>query len=614
MNAVMISSGVTVQSLDGNASAGYYTQISTEIVWEEKSVTQSLVTNDEWNVTSPSVSNDTAVEFNVSHMVLTSLALLLINLAVIIGNILVLLAVYFERALRTVTNYFIVNLAIADLLLGTLVLPFSSAFEVIHYWPFGDVFCDIWAAVDVLCCTASINSLCCISVDRYIGVTRPLKHRLIMTPKRAIAINIFVWFISFGIAVGPLFGWRPVKTSQLECPLSDSVGYVFFSVAGSFYIPSAVIIVLYFRIYRAVSHETKSIQNKARKRQNGDLDNGRIILRIHVGNNLQSSGKCSIRSHDYSSSTSRSRNLSQRTANFNREKKVAKTLGIVVSVFIICWLPFFFLLPLTSVCSSCKVPQVVFTFFFWLGYCNSCVNPVIYAMSNLTFRRAFRKILTCWFCRDHHPLIRRSNGSRRCSNLSRLTSSTPMSSPLVTNRRKRLIRDTSLDTSLLPRGYRPRRIPAPCDNVNNHEMDSCRGDTVHDIMATTPAIANSSDVPKMASDIVSTTGSESTIGNNIRITDNTIKPDDKLLLHQIHSEKVDMETIISSNNVFNDVYGPLENNIPLEPDKPKSQIKQQSDPIDYQSGIVGKSEAFTSNSLINNTLSRGILNSRETPV
>ena len=337
-----------MQSLDGNASAGYYTQISTEIVWEEKSVTQSLVTNDEWNVTSPSVSNDTAVEFNVSHMVLTSLALLLINLAVIIGNILVLLAVYFERALRTVTNYFIVNLAIADLLLGTLVLPFSSAFEVIHYWPFGDVFCDIWAAVDVLCCTASINSLCCISVDRYIGVTRPLKHRLIMTPKRAIAINIFVWFISFGIAVGPLFGWRPVKTSQLECPLSDSVGYVFFSVAGSFYIPSAVIIVLYFRIYRAVSHETKSIQNKARKRQNGDLDNGRIILRIHVGNNLQSSGKCSIRSHDYSSSTSRSRNLSQRTATFNREKKVAKTLGIVVSVFIICWLPFFFLLPLSK--------------------------------------------------------------------------------------------------------------------------------------------------------------------------------------------------------------------------------------------------------------------------
>lgn len=96
------------------------------------------------------------------------------------GNILVLLAVFVNRKLRTTTNYFVVSLAVADLFLGTLVIPFSAIRQMEQQWIFGTVFCDIWAAVDVLCCTASILSLCAISIDRYIGVTRPLQHRVCM--------------------------------------------------------------------------------------------------------------------------------------------------------------------------------------------------------------------------------------------------------------------------------------------------------------------------------------------------------------------------------------------------------------------------------------------------
>ncbi|XP_038064379.1 alpha-1A adrenergic receptor-like [Patiria miniata] len=473
MEAVVHLASSDQMNQDDSLLAGYYTEISTDITWDENTATEHLLFDD-WNATVTSTTDAPEGNVNITRVLLASIALLIINLAVIIGNILVLLAVYCERALRTVTNYFIVNLAIADLLLGTLVLPFSGAFEVIHYWPFGGAFCDIWAAVDVLCCTASINSLCCISVDRYIGVTKPLKHRLIMTPRRAVMLNIFVWLISFGIAVGPLFGWRPVKTSDMECPLSDSIGYVFFSVAGSFYIPSTIILILYFRIYRAVSRETKTIQARSRRRY-GDTENGHarhVILRIHVGNKRHSGENCNRRSDGLSSGSSRSRNLSQRTATFNREKKVAKTLGIVVGVFIICWLPFFFFLPLTSVCQSCKLPDVVFTFFFWLGYCNSCVNPVIYAMSNLTFRKAFRKIITCWYCKDHRGL-RRTLGSRRSSNVSRLTSSTPMSSPMVMSRVKRLTSNTPSNLSMFRRKPTSTRT-SQLTNSKQHPMPDYR--------------------------------------------------------------------------------------------------------------------------------------------
>ncbi|XP_072177858.1 alpha-1A adrenergic receptor-like [Diadema setosum] len=350
-----------------------------------------------------SFSNSTI--YDIPRIIISSALLLIIIMAVIFGNILVLLAVLMERKLRTVTNYFIFNLAFADLFLGTLVLPFSGTLQVIGYWPFGQKFCDVWASVDVLCCTASIISLCVISIDRYIGVTRPLKHKLIVTPKRALWVIVLVWVLSFAIAVGPLFGWRPVKDDPYECPLSDSIDYVFFSVSGSFYIPLIVIIVLYVRIYQTVSGEYKSrngekLHSSPSSSSEKGSPNG-IVLRMHRGSVQTPPGHQLVRRQNSANNLMRSsRTASQRSVTFNREKKVAKTLGIVVSVFFLCWFPFFFLLPLTSACQSCYVPPLAFDIFFWLGYCNSFMNPLIYAVSNMTFRRAFKKLLSCQYCEE----------------------------------------------------------------------------------------------------------------------------------------------------------------------------------------------------------------------
>lgn len=129
--------------------------------------------------------NLTAQVADVSHQtyslgvkVLLGVILEFIVFMTIAGNVLVLFSVFINRRLRTTTNYLIVSLAVADLLLGLLVLPFSAILEIQHQWIFGSLFCDIWASTDVLCCTASILSLCAISIDRYIGVTKPLNHRV----------------------------------------------------------------------------------------------------------------------------------------------------------------------------------------------------------------------------------------------------------------------------------------------------------------------------------------------------------------------------------------------------------------------------------------------------
>lgn len=84
----------------------------------------------------------------------------------------------------------------------------------------------------------------------------------------------------------------------------------------------------------------------------------------------------------------------RRKAQVNREKRFTFVLAVVIGVFVLCWFPFFFLYSLGAVCPRrCKVPDGVFQFFFWIGYCNSSLNPVIYTAFNRDFRRAFRRIL-----------------------------------------------------------------------------------------------------------------------------------------------------------------------------------------------------------------------------
>ncbi|GLD53559.1 alpha-1A adrenergic receptor [Lates japonicus] len=172
-------------------------------------------------------------ELNVVKAVVLGLVLGVFIVFGVVGNILVILSVVCHRHLRTVTHYFIVNLAVADLLLSSTVLPFSAILEILDRWVFGRAFCNVWAAVDVLCCTASIMSLCVISVDRYIGVSYPLRYPAIMTKRRALLAVMLLWVLSIIISIGPLFGWKePAPEDESICKITEEPGYAIFS-AGS---------------------------------------------------------------------------------------------------------------------------------------------------------------------------------------------------------------------------------------------------------------------------------------------------------------------------------------------------------------------------------------------
>ncbi|XP_023034367.2 dopamine receptor 2 isoform X2 [Drosophila willistoni] len=387
--------------------------------------------------------------------------LFLFSFATVFGNSLVILAVIRERYLHTATNYFITSLAVADCLVGLVVMPFSALYEVLeNTWFFGTDWCDIWRSLDVLFSTASILNLCVISLDRYWAITDPFSYPMRMTVKRAAGLIAAVWICSSAISFPAIVWWRAARDGEMpayKCTFTEHLGYLVFSSTISFYLPLLVMVFTYCRIYRAAVIQTRSLKigTKQVLMASGELQ---LTLRIHRGGTTREpttnthqggggGGGSLSHSHSHShhhhhhnhgggTTTStpeepddeplsalhnnglarhrhmgKNFSLSRKLAKFAKEKKAAKTLGIVMGVFIVCWLPFFVVNLLSGFCMECiEHEEIVSAIVTWLGWINSCMNPVIYACWSRDFRRAFVRLL-CMCCprkirRKYQPTMR----------------------------------------------------------------------------------------------------------------------------------------------------------------------------------------------------------------
>lgn len=141
--------------------------------------------------------------------ILTLTCMILIDISAFLGNLLVICAFFRTRRLQTVTNYFIASLAFADALVAIFVLPLSIySYQRNRSWKLGLILCDLWVSSDVLLCTSSILNLTCISLDRYMAITRPLTYTAYRSKFLARVMILLVWIVSAVITCPPIFGWR----------------------------------------------------------------------------------------------------------------------------------------------------------------------------------------------------------------------------------------------------------------------------------------------------------------------------------------------------------------------------------------------------------------------
>lgn len=312
--------------------------------------------------------------------VMLGVVLSLLILLTVSGNVLVCMAVCASRRLRCLTNCFIVSLAVTDLLLGLLVLPFSALLQLNSEWPLGPAFCNFYISMDVMLCTASILTLLAISVDRYLAVTRPLRYASVVLPWRVAVAMASVWTVSVAVSFLPIqMGWNTVNGTvqnhgpwapERKCRFELNRPYVLTDALLTFYLPLVAMCWTYLRILRIARAQAKRI--------------------IGARPTCITSYYC--RDNPSTSTTV----VSSVTAVALREHKATVTLAAVIGAFVVCWLPYFILftvLGLKEHPDPSTVPE--YPIVLWLGYTNSALNPILYGALNRDFRSAYTHLLKC---------------------------------------------------------------------------------------------------------------------------------------------------------------------------------------------------------------------------
>lgn len=318
---------------------------------------------------------------------------MLLTVFTVVGNGFVIAAICFSSRLnRKSTSVLILNLALADFLIGAIVMP-VAVMQIFTggVWLMDRLFCRVWTSLDVICCTASIVTLCIISVDRFIGVTRPLRYSTLVTKRRLCLGVIIVWTFSVTVLLSTVRWQDPPTLDPTMCNVDNELEYVTYSVILSFFIPLCVIVIIYRKIY-VITQNREETLSKPIININGSGSSKSSSSSTKSGDDVHAAIFVPLRIH-YGGTGETDMNSQKRF--FQMHMKTAKTLGLVVGAFIVCWLPFFVLYLISKLrmffcCRTCKETLSVYisrlkhtNFQFNLSPVNSIKKVLFHAFDSM---------------------------------------------------------------------------------------------------------------------------------------------------------------------------------------------------------------------------------------
>ncbi|XP_037535394.1 adenosine receptor A1-like [Nematolebias whitei] len=288
-----------------------------------------------------------------------------IAVASVLGNVLVVLVVYVNRALRNTTFIFIVSLAVADIAVGALVIPVAIVINMEFKTQFFT--CLVLSCLLLSITQSSILSLLAIAIDRFLRIKIPTKYSTIMTPGRACVVVCLCWMLSFLSGLVPMIGWNNLndgnlsRSSEIVCMFTNVIRLdymVYFNFFGWVVVPLTIIIIMYGEIFRV-------IRKQLNRRAEATCDGQRY---------------------------------------FRKELKLAKSLALVLFFFIVCWLPIHIVNCMTLFCPRCEIPKIALNVGIFMSHVNSAINPMVYAFRIKRFRLTLIQILRrCVLCKPMEP-------------------------------------------------------------------------------------------------------------------------------------------------------------------------------------------------------------------
>ncbi|XP_071387565.1 somatostatin-like receptor F_48D10.1 [Centroberyx affinis] len=290
-----------------------------------------------------------SVPFQGSSTLMTTVISLTVFVFGLTGNTLAIYVVLRYAKMKTVTNIYILNLAVADELY-IVGLPFLTTQNVLSYWPFGSFLCRVVMTADSMNQFTSIFCLTVMSIDRYLAVVHPIRSTKWRHPRVAKMVSAAVWAVSF-VVVLPVVIFSDVQDKFNSCNMiwpepKDvwSTAFILYTATLGFFGPLLVICLCYLLI--VVKVKTSGARAGFSKRRRS-------------------------------------------------ERKVTRMVVVTVVVFVLCWLPFFIInmVNLVVIIPESSTTAGIYFFSVILSYANSCANPLLYGFLSDNFKQSFRKVL-----------------------------------------------------------------------------------------------------------------------------------------------------------------------------------------------------------------------------